>query len=160
MRQHSSMGTSQWFLTAAATTAALSPLSNFSSLGTPPTCARLFATSATSSHQDDCTPWARAPDLASCCPTSESAAHPATWQRPSACRLCSAVRAGLRTGCVGPCSGLWWFTRRFVSAGTLGDLIAHLCLQSFILIWFDWGFQSWSVYFHLLWLPKLKKVIT
>lgn len=97
-----------------------SPPSNCSSSVTPLTCARPFATSATSSHRGGCTLWARAPGPASCCPTWASAARPATWLRPSACRLCSAVRAGLRTGCVGPCIGLWWSTRRFVSAGKQG----------------------------------------
>lgn len=114
------MATFRQFSTAAATTAPRSPPSNCSSLVILQICARLCATFATDSLQEDCMQWARAPGRAFSCLTWGSVDHPAMWRRPFACHPCSAVRAGLRTGYAGPCSGHWCSTRRHVSAGMEG----------------------------------------
>lgn len=120
VRRHSPTATCQLFSTAAATTALRSPPSSCNSLATPQICGRSCATFATSSRQEDYTQWARALVRAFSCRTWGSVDRPATWQRLSASRPCSAVRAGSRTGFAGRCNGPWYSTRRSVSAGMEG----------------------------------------
>lgn len=120
VKQHSPTATFQQFSTAAATTALRSQPSSCNSLATLQICVRLCATFATSSRQEDYMQWARALVRAFSCLTWGSVDHPATWQRLSASRPCSAVRAGLRTGFAGRCSGPWYSTRRSVLAGMEG----------------------------------------